>query len=118
MRLLTKFAQQMYTALDKTVSQYVSSFYRESEDLRCTEESNDSPLNMAALVLRSLSLMCQAKDHAVVESAKEAMRMGNRLGFFKEGEPSLIVPEAILDDDARMNAYVAWGAFCWHVSVH
>jgi hypothetical protein len=115
--LLTNLAQQMYTALDKRASQYVDRFHSESEELYAAEEANDSPVNMAALVLRSLSFMCQARDHAV-ESASDAMRMGSRLGFFRKGKPSLMVPQEISDDDARMNAYVAWGTFCWHVSVH
>lgn len=108
----------MYTALDKVASQYVKYFYSESEKLYTTEKANDLPINVAALVLRSLSLMCQAKDDAVVQSANDSIKMGARLGFFKKGQPSSIAPEELLDNDTRMNAYLAWGAFCWHVSVH
>ncbi|KAJ4127843.1 hypothetical protein NW768_008121 [Fusarium equiseti] len=111
------FGCQMYTAVDKVASQYVKSFYSESEELYTTEKANDLPINVAALVLRSLSLMCQAKDDAVVQSANDSIQMGARLGFFKKGQPSSMAPEELPDNGTRMNAYLAWGAFCWHVTI-
>jgi hypothetical protein len=74
----------MYSALDENAETYVESFGSETQDLCAAEETNDSPLNMGALVLTSLSHMSQGKDHVVAECAKKATRMGARLGLFAD----------------------------------
>ncbi|KEY74868.1 hypothetical protein S7711_09812 [Stachybotrys chartarum IBT 7711] len=106
---------QMYSAFNKDFIEYVDSFCSETKALSAAEEEHASPLNMAALVVASMSFMVHGRDHAVLECAKNATRMGMQLGFF----PCSIGPPADLtqlpDENVRVNSHAAWGVFCWSV---
>ncbi|KFA81939.1 hypothetical protein S40288_06893 [Stachybotrys chartarum IBT 40288] len=95
---------QMYSAFSDDASEYVDKFNRNTQQLSKTEGQEDKPVNMGALVLTSLALMGQGRDHAVLTFAKIAAKMGMRLGLVKvEGHESLELSN-LSDEDLRMYA--------------
>ncbi|KFA46182.1 hypothetical protein S40293_03792 [Stachybotrys chartarum IBT 40293] len=108
---------QMYSAFSDDASEYVDKFNRDTQRLSKTEGQEDKPVNMGALVLVSLALMGQGRDHAVLTFSKIAAKMGMRLGLVKvEGRESLELSN-LSDEDLRMCSHAAWGAFCWSVLI-
>ncbi|RYP66001.1 hypothetical protein DL770_008887 [Monosporascus sp. CRB-9-2] len=94
-------------------------FCHEAEVLWETEQSHDSCMTMASAVVLSLCLIGHGKDHAVHSYAKEALRMGTRLGLFEnEEEPANEKPlENMSQDDMTVRCHAAWGVFNWNVLV-
>ncbi|KFA69528.1 hypothetical protein S40285_09716, partial [Stachybotrys chlorohalonatus IBT 40285] len=106
---------QMYNAFNNNTGKYVDKFNRETQRLSKTEGQEDKPVNMGALVLMSLALIGQGRDHAVLTFAKIAVNMGMRLGLFRvEGHESVELTN-LSDEDLRMCSHAAWEAFCWSV---
>jgi hypothetical protein len=105
----------MYSAFDKSAKAYVEVFWSETQRLSEPEEIEDSPLSIGALVLMSLSLMAQGKEHAVPKCTKRAAEMGMRLGLLATNGGSSIDQPNTSGKDLRMFSHAAWGIFCWSV---
>ncbi|KFA80350.1 hypothetical protein S40288_08442 [Stachybotrys chartarum IBT 40288] len=108
---------QMYSAVDEEAVRYVEQFWSDTRQLSDAEGQKATPLNMAALVLMSFSLMGQGRDDIVLKCAKSAVNMGMHLGLFAtEGLQSIDLSK-LSNDDLRLKSHAAWGAFCWSILI-
>ncbi|KFA51288.1 hypothetical protein S40293_04420 [Stachybotrys chartarum IBT 40293] len=108
---------QMYSAVDEEAVRYVEQFWSDTKQLSNAEGQKATPLNMAALVLMSFSLMGQGRDDIVLKCAKSAVNMGIHLGLFATKGLQSIDLSKLSDDDLRSKSHAAWGAFCWSILI-
>ncbi|KAK8043263.1 hypothetical protein PG993_005693 [Apiospora rasikravindrae] len=109
---------QMYTAIDKSMSQYTEPFCNEAERLWTAAEKHDSLLSMVGAQLLSLAFLGQGKDHKVLHFLGAALRMGTRLGLFGVTEEvAKARMEAVPESSEAAISNTAWGLFNWSIII-
>ncbi|KXJ87785.1 hypothetical protein Micbo1qcDRAFT_124133, partial [Microdochium bolleyi] len=104
---------QMYSALDKRASHFITPFWNEADRLRVQHTDQNSICTMSALVLMSISLTGHGKDHDVIEFSKQANSIGQTLGFYDPGSDLARKNPMEMSDDDRMCCHAAWSSFNW-----
>lgn len=108
----------MYNAFNKCAAKFVDSLWSETMALSVEAKHASSPLNMAAVVIVSLSLMSQGRDYVVMEYAERAVQMGEELNLFGTAIESAHDKDGPSGLAMRVHSYAALGVFGWSVQVH
>ncbi|OLN86767.1 Nitrogen assimilation transcription factor nirA 1 [Colletotrichum chlorophyti] len=112
---LLLYACQTYGAIDPQVPSFKGPFARATELLWRAERPKDSVLNLAAILMFSLS--CHTTDCGVslAELLGDGRRMAERLELFGEPDTSEVLSSFsnLSDDWKRATAHVAWGSYGW-----
>ncbi|KAK7219461.1 hypothetical protein V2G26_007464 [Clonostachys chloroleuca] len=105
----------MYNAFNKCAAKFVDSLWSETMALSVEAKHASSPLNMAAVVIVSLSLMSQGRDYVVMEYAERAVQMGEELNLFGTAIESAHDKDGPSGLAMRVHSYAALGVFGWSV---
>lgn len=107
--------QQAYSAIDETVSALSQDFMRDASVLWRAERSSDSLVNVAAILMLSVSCHLERSSVDSNDLLNEGRAMAERMKLFGvQHTPDNAASFDSLDPDIkRAMAHTAWGAYSY-----